>query len=104
MKVEEIAVGALGVVEGCKRFHLGDNGSVKYFCVVKLLNDLFSDVFLSWGMIEYYRPILGTRVSTLTVQRCGFMCGEEELQEFSEGDDSRVEGDVHDLGVPCRSS
>ncbi len=89
----------LGWVEGFERYELGDNGVVKELFCSQFSDDFFSFRFLRFVGVEDGRTVLGTDIRALAVERGWVVDGEKDVQKVRKGDDGRVEGDLHGLGM-----
>ena len=63
------------------------------------LDRFFGSGLLAVVMIENRRTVLRPHVGSLAVQGGGIVHGEEHRQQFREGNDSWIKGDLHHLGM-----
>jgi hypothetical protein len=85
--------------EGFKRHKLSDDGFGKEILGTDLFDDGFSLGFLPRGGEEYGRTVLGAHIRALAVKGGRVVDGEEDVQQIRVGDEGRVEGDLHSLGM-----
>ena len=81
-----------------------DNRAVPDFLSLDLSHDFTRNLLLFGGMIEDRRSVLRADVVSLAVERGGVVDREKYFEQFAEGRNGGIEGDLNHFGVTRRAA
>lgn len=96
---EVVSVIVFGLKEGFVGLHLCDYGLVPCSFTIKFVDEGLSGRFLGVVVVKDDGSVLGAYIGALAIQGRWVVGGEEDLEEFSEGDHEGIKGYLHDFRV-----